>query len=116
MNFRNYRLTCKVKCKIKEYQGCTCDHPPKDNKPYKIKHELYFAKESPTWCGHGVAFIKSENSKSKELITLGRIYLITIEQFNDILHQENGRKKPYNDYVPLPCHKWHGFPPGEENA
>jgi len=25
-------------------------------------------------------------------------------------------KRPPNDSVPLPCHKWHGFPPREENA
>ena len=86
-------------CKIKEYQGCSCHHPPIDDKPYKIKHELYFAKESPTWCEHGVAFIKSEGCKTKDLMTLGRIYLITKEQFIDILNQENGKEPPYDVYT-----------------
>jgi hypothetical protein len=83
-------------CKTKEYDGCTCRNKPSYNKPYKINHELYFAKKSPTWCNHGVAFVKSV--ESKEPVTLGRIYLITKEQFVDILHQENGKRPPYNVY------------------
>jgi len=86
-------------CKIKEYHGCRCHCPPIDDKPYQIKHELYFYEKSPTWCGHGVAFIKSEECKSKELVTLGKIYLITKEQFNDILHQENSKEPPYDVYT-----------------
>src|SRR5436305_7842838 len=65
--------------------GCRDKTPPIDNKPIAIHLDLYFAEYSQWWNG-GVAFIKRGNERSK---TLGRIYLITDDQFNDVVLQEN---------------------------
>lgn len=85
-------------CTKRIYDGCDLQDEPIKNKPLKIQHELYFAQQSSTWCGHGIAFIKSEQCKSEDRLTLGRIYLIKKEQFVDILHQENGKNRPYDVY------------------
>jgi len=71
----------------KMYSGCTNKSLPTDNKPISIHHELYFANKSKSWNGSGVGFIKTEFDESK--ITLGRMYLITIEQFIEVVKQEN---------------------------
>jgi len=69
------------------YQGCTDKTSPLDQKPINIPHELYFAKEAKTWNGGGVCFI---NPGSDERInTLCNMYLITREQFLEVVQQEN---------------------------
>ena len=73
----------------KHCPGCSDKTPPQDCKPVTIPHELYFAKNSPSWEGKGVAFIKSQRDVNVQ--TLGRMYLITKEQFVQIVRQENGR-------------------------
>ena len=69
--------------------GCSDQTPPQDRRPKTIHHELYFTKNSPSWGGKGVAFIKSHKDENAQ--TLGRIYLITKEQFTQIVRQENSR-------------------------
>lgn len=73
----------------KNYIGCTNKTPPKKEKTIKIPHDLYFAKRSSIWENGGVAFIKSE--KNEQFKTLGRMYLITDEQFISVVRQENAR-------------------------
>lgn len=72
----------------KDYSGC-----PDKTRYYKndgiIKYEvsdykLYFAKESLSWKGSGVAFI--EKNLGSNLI--GRLYKVTKEQFYEIQKQE----------------------------
>ncbi|MBP1745315.1 MAG: hypothetical protein H6Q58_2293 [Firmicutes bacterium] len=70
----------------KRYNGCSDKSLPLDDRPYNITHKMYFAKESRSWENQGVAFIEAKNSE--ETITLGRVYLITEGQFNDIHFQE----------------------------
>jgi hypothetical protein len=48
---------------------------------------LYFAKQSPNWDGKGVAFIGLEKEETD--VALGRMYLITEQQFIDVVSQEN---------------------------
>ena len=54
-----------------------------------LPHRLVFAGESRWWGGGGVAFIDPEPG---EATTLARAYLITVEQFQDVLAQESGRE------------------------
>lgn len=68
------------------YEGCKNQALPKANKRITINSELYFAKNSKTWNGGGVGFIKPVfDDKSK---TLGRMYLIKVDQFVQLLKQE----------------------------
>lgn len=69
------------------YPGCRDKTPPKDDQPIKIPYPLYFAKPSARWDNKGVAFIGLKKEESEE--TLGRMYLITEQQFLDVASQEN---------------------------
>ncbi len=73
-------------CIDNSYEGCRDDSDPVERKPAIINHELYFAKESPTWGGQGVAFIKP--AEDKEIETYARKYLIKREQLEDVAKQE----------------------------
>ena len=65
-----------------------------------LPHRLFFAHSSPTWDGGGVAFVDlgenfsdDDNAKTpvqNQLGTSYRLYRVTLEQFNDVLAQENG--------------------------
>ena len=74
--------------------GCSDKTPPQDRRQKTIQHELYFAKNSPSWKGKGVAFIKSHKDDNTK--TRGRMYLITKEQFTQVVRQENGRTPNYS--------------------
>ncbi|WP_186757239.1 hypothetical protein [Echinicola salinicaeni] len=69
------------------YNGCVDKSLPKDKKGLIINHELYFAKEAKVWHNGGVAFIHREKDLSSK--TFGRMYLITKDQFLDVVMQEN---------------------------
>ncbi len=68
------------------YPGCSDKTLPKKQKPAYIPYELYFAKSSKTWSGGGAGFINSE--RKSETSTLGKMYLITQQQFVDLVQQE----------------------------
>lgn len=70
----------------REYTGCTDKTLPEASKPIIINAELYFARKSKTWHGGGVAFIKP--SFNPGVKTLGRMYLITSQQFSEVVKQE----------------------------
>lgn len=69
------------------HPGCRDRTPPKDDQPTKISYPLYFAKQSPRWDDKGVAFIGLKKEETEA--TLGRMYLITEQQFIDVVSQEN---------------------------
>ncbi|MTI67298.1 MAG: hypothetical protein FH753_11970 [Firmicutes bacterium] len=89
-NINKDRFLCYIKggkpegSKVCE-KGCKDTTLPKEDKFIKIPHKLYFAKHSSRWNG-GVCFI--EDSKGKDY-TIGKMYLITKEQFKDVYRQEN---------------------------
>ena len=56
-----------------------------------LHNELYFAKNSSNWGNGGVAFVKNCIDPAKN--TLGRMYLITEEQFCDVVKQETKSDK-----------------------
>lgn len=70
----------------KMYLGCKDKSMPKDNKEFYITSNLYFAKSSRNWENGGVCFINTNFIDSAK--TLSRIYLITEEQFIDVVKQE----------------------------
>jgi hypothetical protein len=80
----------------KRYLGCSDKTPPRDDKTITIHNELYFSKSSKIWENGGVAFIKSEISDRAN--TLGRMYLITAQQFVQVVSQENARE-PGDDTI-----------------
>jgi hypothetical protein len=61
--------------------------PPRDDRPVTIPHGLYFAGTS-SWGGAPCFVDTAENPESP---AYGRAYLITWEQFEDVVAQENGR-------------------------
>lgn len=70
----------------KTYIGCSDKTLPEEKEDIIIKSELYFAKKSKSWNNGGVAFINPNFDDNKE--TLARMYLITTEQFIDVIKQE----------------------------
>ncbi|WEG12347.1 hypothetical protein PU629_19975 [Pullulanibacillus sp. KACC 23026] len=67
--------------------GCRDQSLPIEARNLIIKHPLYFTKEADKWQGKGVAFIDLESIP--ETNTYSRMYLITREQFIDVVRQEN---------------------------
>ncbi len=80
----------------RDYPGCVNKNLPKKNHAYYLPMTLYFAGKSQTWEDKSVAFIKDSGNATQR--TLGRAYLITKEQFYNILLQENGE----NDFSNAP--------------
>lgn len=67
--------------------GCKDKNLPIDDKPITIPYELYFAQKAAKWQNGGVGFIGLEEVSKNT--TFGRMYLITEEQFFDVVKQEN---------------------------
>ena len=90
-NINKNRFLCYIlggtpKGSAKDEKGCRDKSLPKDERAYKIQHQMYFAKESSSWQG-GVCFIGLEQDPSYE--TYSYMYLIKREQFLDVVRQEN---------------------------
>ena len=83
----------------KNNSGCQDKTLPVVERPYSIHHELYFANQSRTWGNGGVAFLKTE--KNEKIQTLGRAYLITTAQFEDIRKQEGSSANWYGHVLDL---------------
>jgi len=70
------------------YLGCEDKTDPIEDSPHELLGRLYFARESGVW-GGGVAFYDSQASGK----VLARRYLVTFDQFLDIVRQENNLTK-----------------------
>lgn len=66
------------------YPGSRDTSAPLDDRPWELELELVFGGASRTW-GGGVAFVDSSAGQ----IAKARLYLITLEQFEDVVAQEN---------------------------
>jgi len=91
-NLRRNRFECYIaggnpQGSKRSYTGCRDKRSPRDDRPIPLQHDLYFAEYSKLWNG-SVAFI---NSSAGSSTTYGRMYLITYEQLNDVVLQENAR-------------------------
>src|SRR5699024_2214338 len=71
---------------FRRYTGCRNKSLPLKSKPVGIPYQLYFAKSSKTWNGGGVAFIHPR--KKPSFATLGKAFLISRQQFVDLVKQE----------------------------
>jgi len=80
----------------KANSGCRDRTPPRDIQPLTLNFELFFAGHFSSW-GGAAAFIKAGDSAAT---SLGRMYLISEEQFNDVVLQENGRDVDGTQLVP----------------
>lgn len=69
---------------------------PACSKSVALPHALYFAGYSRGWNG-APAFIRSGG---KTDLTYARMYLITYDQFNDVVIQENGRPVDGTRFIP----------------
>lgn len=101
--YASYGSNCcreRFHCYIKggRYKGNTTDHEgcrdqalPLDEKNIIIPHKLYFAKRSKSWGSGGVGFIQLDKDEKER--TFGKMYLVTQEQFSDIVKQETKGNK-----------------------
>ncbi len=116
-NLSRKRFLCYITGDIPEgstqkEEGCRDKTLPVKDKPININYPLYFSKESKKWNG-GVAFIGHEKITSD--VTLGRMYLVTKEQFIDVVKQENKIKSISIDFDSIikhgaddVCSGWYG--------
>lgn len=121
-NLKRQRFMCYIEGGIPEYrtepnEGSRDRTPPTQSRPVSFNLELYFAGRSRAWGDGGVAFLRQG---AKQPPTLGRMYLITDEQFNDVVMQENSRRVDGSRFVPsfeqlvrdrehlLPGNSWYG--------
>ncbi|MCW3785679.1 hypothetical protein [Plebeiibacterium sediminum] len=72
---------------VKMHSGCSDKTAPRAIQNIIINRALYFAKGYSSWGKGGVAFIKHEPNANE--VTLGRMYLISYNQFIDVVKQEN---------------------------
>lgn len=91
-NLSSERFLCYIYGKIPEGSmeaelGCLDKTPPKATAKMEISYPLYFSKERSKWGEGGVAFIDHEPVEHE--VTIGRKFLITAEQFKEIVAQEN---------------------------
>ena len=81
----------------KEYTGCRDKTLPTESVPILIPFEMYFGNQSRSWGGNGVAFLDT----SKPSVVVGRAYLITDEQFEEVHGQEGNSLNWYDKIVEL---------------
>ncbi|WP_077601605.1 hypothetical protein [Oceanobacillus sojae] len=91
-NISKKRFACYIEGGIpegsaKSERGCKNITLPKKTKKAILPYPLYFMKEKSKWGKGGVAFIGHEPDKDTK--TYARKYLITDEQFGEVVEQEN---------------------------
>jgi hypothetical protein len=82
------------------YEGCTNRQLPSKSQPVVIPYAMYFGNQSGSWGGSGVAFLDDKTPG----FTLGRMYLITEDQFHEIQNQEGNYYSWYGKSVALGEH------------
>jgi len=86
----------KPKNSSKIEKGCADKTEPKNDRPHQIKHALYFARNSKKWNNGGSCILSVKHDENKT--TFGRKFLITVEQFLDIVSQNNGVENTQIDF------------------
>lgn len=69
------------------HAGARDKNKPIDSTPIRFEGRMHFAGTSYKWGRGGIAFMDKDNSGH----ALGRAYLITFQQFQDVVAQENGK-------------------------
>ena len=75
------------------HPGCSNKELPNRESTITIPFELYFSKKSKFWENMAISFVKSKRDKSAR--TLCRLYLVSEEQFIEIMMQENDKNPSY---------------------
>ena len=114
-NILSERFACyleggRIEGMIRDMPGSRDPSPPTEWRRWDdLPHRLFFAHSSPTWDGGGVAFVDfgedlrvagslapaetervAPETRPPALGVSYRLYRVTLEQFNDVLAQENG--------------------------
>ena len=114
-NILSERFACyleggRIEGMIRDMPGSRDPSPPSEWCRWDdLPHRLFFAHSSPTWDGGGVAFVDfgedlrvagtpapaetervAPATRAPALGVSYRLYRVTLEQFNDVLAQENG--------------------------
>ncbi|MDA3960138.1 MAG: hypothetical protein PF961_05075 [Planctomycetota bacterium] len=97
--FACYILGGKPPGGSRKQPGARDQSPPLDERAGFCHLPVYFAQRSAQWQGAGVAFLDHEGDASET--TLTRRWLITREQFEDVLRQENGDEEAVFDAATL---------------
>lgn len=71
--------------------GCTDKTLPVRESSHIISHDFYFAGKSRKWQGGGIGFIRIESDSAASAYC--NMYLITKEQFLEVVQQENSNDK-----------------------
>ena len=95
--FLSYIKGGKCRFNGRDYLRCKDQSLPLDIRPVMIPYTLYFGNESSSWGSGGVAFLDINQPGE----TLGRMYLITKEQFDHVHMQEGNYTNWYNEIVTL---------------
>lgn len=86
------------KARFMEYiNRCKDNTPPIEERPIIINHSIYFASESGTWGGKGVAFLDEHESG----FTFGKLYRIKRSQFEEIHAMEGSKYSKVIDIEPF---------------
>ena len=81
----------------KEYYGCKDQSDPLASREISILYEAYVGSSSPSWNYKGVMFIDTHKPGD----TLGRMYLVKAEQYEEIRDQEGRSSAWYDQEVDL---------------
>ena len=76
------------------FPGARCPHPPRRSTSLRIPYELRFAREGKNWGSGGVCFLDVRARAPIRKHTYARGYDISLQQFNDIVRQENDHCAP----------------------
>jgi gamma-glutamylcyclotransferase (GGCT)/AIG2-like uncharacterized protein YtfP len=82
------------------YEGCRNKSLPKDIRAITIPYKLFYGNESSSWGKGGILFLNTESRGQ----TLGKMYLVTEEQFEDISRQEGREENWFNQTLSLGEH------------
>ncbi len=99
--FLCYILGGKPKYGMTINKGCSNKSPPSEDRPIEIPYILYFAlpkdkKGTSMWGRGGVAFLAPEKINNAELWTLGRMWKITKDQYEEVKRHEG---EGYNNEI-----------------
>eukprot|EP00043_Microstomoeca_roanoka_P007771 m.75081 g.75081 ORF g.75081 m.75081 type:complete len:307 (-) comp13966_c0_seq3:281-1201(-) len=78
----------------KGYPGCRDKSLPSSEMGYSMPYRMYFARNSKTWHDGGVCFVDHRKvEEDQRHHTHSKIYDVTLDQFNDIVMQENSMRR-----------------------
>ena len=81
----------KIPGNTRSETGARDKTPPVKSEAYILPYRLFFSYPASKWDGSGVAFL--DHASFGEARTYARRYLITAEQFTDVIRQENSLRE-----------------------